>query len=66
LVEQLRIYHQTFSEFLASTPVDLAVEQALPLYEACIEARCELQEHEKLHGCYSETPDDPLSLAAHS
>jgi hypothetical protein len=54
LVEQLRIYHQTFAEFLASAPAELAMEQARPLYEGCTKARCESQEHEKLHGCYSE------------
>jgi len=54
LVEQLRVYHRRLSELLTSGMVEEAMGQVEPLYEGCIEARHELQEHEKIHGCHAE------------
>jgi hypothetical protein len=58
LTQQLRLYHQTFSGLLASETVERATDQALPLYQACVEARRELQVHEKIHACHREILDE--------
>jgi hypothetical protein len=51
--ERLRTYQEAFAELLADSTVELAAEKALPLFEACVAARCEWQKHKKLHECSS-------------
>jgi hypothetical protein len=43
---------------LASETVERATDQTLPLYRGCVEARRELQVHEKTHGCHREILDE--------
>jgi hypothetical protein len=54
-------YNQSLSGLLDKMPVEAAGKELVGLFDACVEARKKLADHEREHGCIPEDGKTPVT-----